>query len=199
MLLKANYISELLRNPPDQRDNNDPLIISPSPSLEELDKDGAASVDLRLGSWFLATRQSRMTHLSASAQNDDETYVEYHYVPFNEVYILHPRCFVLGVTLEWLRIPTNLAGYVNGKSSWGRRGLIIATAAAVHPGFKGCLTLEITNLGEIPIEIMPNMRICQLSLHTVHSAEGDKDSRKKIDKSGFVGMRKPELGTVKYG
>jgi dCTP deaminase len=45
------------------------------------------------------------------------------------------------VTLEWIRLPKNLAAYVTGKSSWGRRGLIPATATGVHPGFKGCLTL----------------------------------------------------------
>src|SRR6185295_230400 len=102
-----------------------------------------------------------------------------HYVSFGSRFILHPRNFVLGVTLEWIRLPNDLAGYVIGRSSWGRRGLIIATAVGVHPGFTGCLTLELTNVGEIPIAIKPGMTICQLFLHTVLS---DSD---EVDKSPF--------------
>src|SRR5262245_18868742 len=88
-----------------------------------------------------------------------------HYVRFGDKYILHPGSFVFGVTLEWLRLPGDLAAYVIGRSSWGRRGLIIATATGVHPGFKGCLTLALTNVGEIPIAIKPGMETCQLFLH----------------------------------
>jgi deoxycytidine triphosphate deaminase len=115
---------------------------------------------------------------------------EPHYVPFGGTYILHPGHFVLGVTLEWLRLPRMYAGSVIGKSSWGRRGLIIATATGVHPGFTGCLTLEITNVGEIPIQISPGMLICQLSLYGV---DGDYST----DSSMFAGKRKPALGRIR--
>jgi dCTP deaminase len=90
------------------------------------------------------------------------------------------------VTLEWLRIPKNLAAYVVGKSSWGRAGLIIATATGVHPGFKGCLTLELSNVGEIPIAVQPGIAICQLFVH--HLDLRDPDT---VDKSGFAGLRSP--------
>ena len=96
---------------------------------------------------------------------------------------------MLGVTLEWVRFPTNLAAYVIGKSSWGRRGLIIATAAGVHPGFTGCLTLELSNVGEIPIAINPGIPICQLFLHKTTQTD-------LVDKSTFVGLRQPALGKV---
>jgi dCTP deaminase len=85
-----------------------------------------------------------------------------------------------------------VAGYVVGKSSLGRRGLIIATATGVHPGFTGCLTLELTNVGEIPVAIQPGMRICQLFLHRV----GGRAS-KNVDKSTLVGLRRPQLGLYK--
>jgi dCTP deaminase len=78
-----------------------------------------------------------------------------------------------------------------GKSSWGRRGLIIATAIGVHPGFKGCLTLELTNVGEIPVAIKPGMAVCQLFLHEVREHGGEW-----VDQSQFVGMRKPRLGKI---
>ena len=97
---------------------------------------------------------------------------------------------MLGITLEWLRLPKNLAGIVTGKSSWGRRGLIIATATGVHPGFAGCLTLELTNLGGIPISIEPGMEICQLFLHEANS------ETQTADKSQFLIRRKPTLGNV---
>jgi dCTP deaminase len=112
------------------------------------------------------------------------------YVPFGQDFFLHPRAFVLAVTLEWVRIPGNLAAYVVCKSSWGRCGLIIATATGVHPGFKGCLTLELSNVGEIPIGIKPGISICQLFLHEVSSTD------EHVDSSSFVGTRKPMLRRV---
>src|SRR5260370_39654778 len=92
--------------------------------------------------------------------------------------------------MEWIRLPGDLGGYVVGKSSWGRRGLVIATAVGVHPGFSGCLTLEITNLGELPISIQPGMQICQLFLHDVST------NSEAVDQSPFIGKRRPTLGTV---
>jgi dCTP deaminase len=115
-----------------------------------------------------------------------------YYVPFTRKYILHPRTFVLGITMEWIRIPGDCAAYVVGKSSWGRRGLIIATAAGVHSGFSGCLTLEMTNLGEIPVEIAPGMQICQLFLHKVETATPSGNSQ-----SNFAGRRMPNLGIIR--
>jgi dCTP deaminase len=84
-----------------------------------------------------------------------------------------------------------LTAYVIGKSSLGRRGLIIATATGVHPGFKGCLTLELSNVGEIPVAIKPGMEICQIFIH-----ETSKEDSENIDRSQFVGSRKPRLGVV---
>jgi dCTP deaminase len=92
--------------------------------------------------------------------------------------------------LEWLRLPIDLAAYVTGKSSWGRRGLIIETAAGIHPGFTGCLTLELANVGSAPILLEPGMEICQVFFHEVKPAEGGTVTQ-------FVGYRKPALGAVK--
>lgn len=94
--------------------------------------------------------------------------------------------------MEWLRLPKDLSAYVIGKSSWGRRGLIIATATGVHPGFPGCLTLELTNVGEIPISLKPGIEICQIFFHEVC-----KPVSKHIEQSQFVGSRRPKLGKIK--
>lgn len=191
MILKADRLAELLR----QRAESDPLVITPQPNLEELGNSGSASVDLRLGTWFVTLRQSRTPSLDVASPTGDtpgeSRLTRRYYVRFGEAFYLHPHHFVLGVTLEWIRLPKDIAGYVVGKSSWGRRGLIIATAVGVHPGFAGCLTLELTNVGEAPVAIRPGIQICQLFLHDVHRTTSDC-----VDRSVFLGQRRPVLGEV---
>lgn len=190
MIINADVIARLLSSP----DPDDPLIITPQPSLEGLAASGAAAVDLRLGTWIVSLRQSKIPMLDVSNSSNtlgEAGLTRQYYVPFGKKFILHPKYFVLGVTLEWIRLPRNMAGYVIGKSSWGRRGLVIATAVGVHPGFAGCLTLEISNLGEIPVAIWPVMHICQLFVHDARSESPT------ASKSVFGGQRKPRLGTIK--
>ncbi len=168
---------------------DDPLIIAPKVLLK-VDK-AAASIDLRLGCWLVTPRHARMTHLRVGAKEFQNQLTKTHYLPFGCSYVLHPGSLALGGTLEWVRLPRNVGAYVIGRSSWGRRGLVIATAAGVHPGFTGCLTLELTNLGQVPIEIRPGMRICQLFIHEV---KGHRST--DVDRSQFIGQRKPSLGSV---
>lgn len=192
MILRADKIAQQLTTPDNPQD---PLVIRPTPNLDELDRSGAASVDMRLGCWFQAFRNSRCSHLDVYGDPvlapSESQLTKQHFVPFGEPFILHPRAFVLAVTLEWIRLPSNMAGYVVGRSSWGRHGLIIATATGVHPGFTGCLTLELTNVGEIPITIKPGTTICQLFLHLVEGRDP-----KLVASSRFIGSRKPKLGTI---
>ncbi len=173
----------------------DPLVFTPAPDLALLRCAGAGSIDLRLGTWFMTLRSSRCGVLDvASAENmqpTESSLTRRHYVGFGNSFILHPRNFVLGVTLEWIRIPGDLAAYVVGRSSWGRRGLVIETAAGVHPGFVGCLTLELFNVGEVPIAVRPGMTICQLFVHQVKTAAQDEG-----DKSMLIGHRQPRLGKI---
>lgn len=193
MILKADKIADMLEN---KSGAKDPFVLAPRPDLDELRQSGSGSVDLRLGTWFVTLRQSRAAVLKVATQDEDaespgeSRLTKRYYVPFGEAFILHPGYFVLGVTMEWMRFPHDLAGYVVGKSSWGRCGLVIATAIGIHPGFSGCLTLEITNLGEMPIEIMPGMQICQLFLHKVDTGS------EKVDQSSFIGTRRPTLGKI---
>src|SRR5262249_35032475 len=161
-------------------------------AIETIRSTGAASIDLRLGTWFSVPRPNRTGILRIFDESEKSTTAEVartknHYVPFGGQFVLHPRNFVLGVTLEWIRLPSTLGGYIVGRSSWGRRGLVIATASGVHPGFSGCLTLELTNLGEIPIEIRPGMPVSQLFLHQTTSGGAS-------DQSKFVGLRRPIQG-----
>jgi dCTP deaminase len=192
MILKSDIVADLLERHEPQ---GDPLVITPRPDLEELRGSGAGSVDLRLGSWFLMLRHSRASVLDIneelSGKLSSEALTKSHFVPFGEKFILHPRSFVLGSTLEWLRMPNNFAGYVTSRSSWGRRGLIIATATGVHPGFSGCLTLELFNVGQIPIALYPGMAVCQFFIHKTET------HTKHTDTSALAGWRKPHLGVIK--
>jgi dCTP deaminase len=172
MMLSGANIASLL----DQEDAADPLVIAPKPDITQLKKSGEAAVDLRLGTWFLTLRRSAhaVLQMNRSATRTDESapalaraFSEMRYVPFGGTFVLHPRSFVLAITMEWIRMTRRHGGYVMGKSSRGRRGLVIETAPGVHPGFSGCLTLELANVGEIPIELTPGARICQLFAHVL--------------------------------
>jgi dCTP deaminase len=191
MILKAEQIAERLET---AESVSDPLIITPEPSIDKLKTSGSASIDLTLGTWFVALRGTRMSLLRITNNAQDPPHefqlTKTYHVPFGDEFVLHPKSFVLGVTLEWVRLPKDLAAYIVGRSSWCRRGLIIATASGVHPGFTGCLTLEISNVGEIPIALMPGMAVCQLFIHQVLSTSD------YVDRSLFVGKRKPILGTI---
>jgi dCTP deaminase len=85
-------------------------------------------------------------------------------VGMDEEFMLHPNEFVLGSTLERVRLPANLVARLEGKSSLGRLGLLIhSTAGYVDPGWDGRLTLELSNVSGLPIAIRPGMKIGQMS------------------------------------
>jgi dCTP deaminase len=161
-ILLNEQILDAMSNPdPDQR-----LVITPL-----LDPDvqvGPGSIDLRLGTEFLeSTRQTAVEidpfddriEAVTTGRADIKTFV-----PLADRFVIHPGQFVLGCTLEFIQLPANLAGQVVSRSSWGRLGLLVATAVAVQPGFKGVLTLELVNTGNIPIVLRPGVRVAQLVL-----------------------------------
>jgi len=182
------------------------LHIVPAPQINT--QSDSASVDLRLGCWFTTFRVTQTSHFSAysdaqklvtsdqAAQQaltakSGNRQEKSEYIPFGSRFVLHPGQFTLAVTLEWLRMPHDLCAYVSARSSWARYGLLLATATGVHPGFAGCLTLELSNIGVMPIELLPGTAICQLFLHSVEgpTQPGFRDSR-------FVGNRRPVVPPV---
>lgn len=148
----------------------DRLVITPM-----LDPDrqiGPASIDLRLGSDFLIARRAEGSGIDP-ADNDERAISQRQErvtVPFGEPFWLHPQQFALGATLEFLRMPPHLGAYVVGRSSWGRIGLIVATAIMVQPGYRGTLTLELVNEGETPIALYPGLRVAQLTVHALSAS-----------------------------
>ena len=167
------------------------LLIAPRPEITPADMDNVG-LELHLGSWFCTFRESGIDSLSIRADTKEGQIVREHYVPLGKQIVIHPGQFILGITLEWVRFPTSLAAHVVGKSSWGRRGLIIATATGVQPSFNGCLTLELANVGRAPLVLTVGLPICQLMFESV---EGDPVGSSR--KSSFGCTRKPAVGAPK--
>jgi dCTP deaminase len=128
-----------------------------------------SSVDVRLDRFFRVFNNSQYTHIDPALQQDDlTTLVE----PEGDApFVLHPGEFVLGSTLEIVTLPDDLAGRLEGKSSLGRLGLLThSTAGFIDPGFTGHITLELSNVANLPITLWPGMKIGQLCLFRLSSA-----------------------------
>ena len=125
-----------------------------------------ASVDLKLGPSFRVFHNFRVESIDLNEPPQGLT--ELVEITDEEPFIVHPGEFVLGRTEEYVELPDDVVARVEGKSSLGRLGLIVhATAGFVDPGFKGTLTLEITNLTRVPIILWPGKPIAQLSFMTL--------------------------------
>ncbi|MCW2527817.1 MAG: dCTP deaminase, dUMP-forming [Pseudonocardiales bacterium] len=135
----------------------DPELVQPS------------SIDVRLDRFFRVFNNSAYTHIDPSIQQDELTsLVE---PSGDEPFVLHPGEFVLGSTLEILSLPDDLAGRLEGKSSLGRLGLLThSTAGFIDPGFSGHITLELSNVANLPITLWPGMKIGQLCVFRLSSA-----------------------------
>ncbi len=122
-----------------------------------------SSVDVRLDNLFRVFNNTRYTHIDPAERQDDlTTLVE---PKEGEPFVLHPGEFVLGATLERCTLPDDLAGRLEGKSSLGRLGLLThSTAGFIDPGFSGHITLELSNVANLPITLWTGMKIGQLCL-----------------------------------
>jgi dCTP deaminase len=134
----------------------DPVCVQPS------------SVDLHVDAEFRVFRNNRYPFIDVKQEQDLTELVE---VKPDEAFILHPGEFVLGSTLERVAIPDDLVARLEGKSSLGRLGLLIhSTAGYVDPGWDGYLTLELSNVANLPITIYPGMKIGQISFFRLTTA-----------------------------
>jgi dCTP deaminase len=161
------------------------LVVSPILATAQI---GASSIDLRLGNLFLMVRARGLSvvdpgrFVRKSDQANDHAYEqarrqkhERFEAPFGQKFLLHPGMLALVPTLEWIKLPPNLQGIVPARSSWAREGLSIATASIIHPGYKGVITLELANLGQIPLVLYPGLRIAQIAFHTLTEPAEEKD------------------------
>ena len=130
-----------------------------------------ASVDLRLATEFLVYKPAQIACLDPRDPETLKAATERVEVPDGGAFILHPGEFALGSTVERISIPNDLVARVDGRSSIGRLAVVVhATAGFIDPGFEGQITLELSNLGRIPVRLYPGMRIAQVVLHQLTSA-----------------------------
>lgn len=137
----------------------DRLIITPLLSASQV---GVSTVDVRLGNQFIAFRPHTVGAFPTETAADARRVQERHVVRYGNCFVLHPHALVLAATLEYLRVPHQLECQVEGRSSWARVGLIVASATVVEPGFLGVVTLELTNVGAVPLNLFPGARVAQL-------------------------------------
>jgi dCTP deaminase len=121
-----------------------------------------SSVDVRIDRYFRVFRNSRYPFIDVKQEMEDLT--ELVEIADEEPFILHPGEFVLASTLERVTLPDDLVARLEGKSSLGRLGLLIhSTAGFIDPGWDGHVTLELSNVANLPITIYYGMKIGQLS------------------------------------
>lgn len=157
MIFSDRSIREAIEIGSIQIDPYEPSFVQPS------------SIDLRVGSAFRVFVNHRYSEIDPrSPQQDLTQLVE---VDDAEPFMLHPGEFVLGSTLERVKLGEDIVARLEGKSSLGRLGLLIhSTAGFIDPGFEGHITLELSNVATLPIAIYPGMKIGQVSFYQMTTA-----------------------------
>lgn len=148
-----------------------------------------ASIDVRLDRGFRVFDNQNYTHIDPAERQDDLT------APLDvdegRPFVLHPGEFVLASTLEVITLPADLAARLEGKSSLGRLGLLThSTAGFIDPGFSGHVTLELSNVANLPITLWPGMKIGQLCLFQL-SSPAEHPYGSEVNASRYQGQRGP--------
>ena len=174
------------------------LLITPLLSENQI---GPDSIDIRLGTSIVIPRKthinsynvSEVTNMTTSNKNRLFDFVILK--PYSK-FVLHPRQLILGITFEYLSLPCDLFCTVISRSSWGRLGLTVANKGTIPPNHKGCLTLELVNLGETPITLYPGLLIAQLIFYPVKE-EGRETADYEGSNKWSTYAKKPKLSQDK--
>ncbi len=136
-----------------------------TPLLDRVEQIGGVSVDLRLGFNFILLNRFNIVAIDPIKPGVEavlEKYQQRITLGRGKEIQLQPGEFVLGASLEYIALPLDLAAHVTSRSSWGRAGLVIATAVSVAPGYRGIITLELANIGVTPLTLRPGIRVAQI-------------------------------------
>ena len=175
------------------------VVVTPILSPHQI---GTASIDLRMGNMALMARARGSSHVDPALAKSEQSQSPYlaemrrqqkherYELPFGAELLLHPGSLALVPTLEWVRVPKTLLGQVTARSTWAREGLSIATATLIEPGYEGIITLELANLGQIPIALYPGLKIAQIAFSEVIGADD------RTDKGQFKGAFSPWQGLL---
>ncbi len=153
-----------------------------------------ASIDLRLGNEFRTFKHAEITHIDVR-NNNIQDLMQLTRLGNDKPFTVHPNQLVLGITKEYIKMPADMIARLDGRSSLGRLGIIVhSTAGTVDPGFEGKLTLEISNISNIPVCIWPGIKICKLTFEEL-SSKSEKPYNKRPD-SKYCKQQNPEASKI---
>lgn len=131
--------------------------------LLEKDQIGEVSIDLRIGTDFLSQHQGREAFIDTTQDEIEKRSIKSHFTEtrrkLGETFLLHPSQPILFSTLEYIKLPSNVYAILSLRSSYSRLGLTISTI--IQPGYCGCVSVEVVNNGNTPIQIMAGARFLQ--------------------------------------
>lgn len=154
-----------------------------------------SSIDLRLGHEFVTYQTTRVPYIDPEDASTKNEYTNRVKIDEGDRFILHPGEFALASTLERVELPPDLVAFVEGRSSLGRLAIVVhATAGLCDPGFQGRITLELSNLGKVPVALHPQMRISQIVLHEMKNAAEVPYGAERGSK--YQGQERPELTRI---
>jgi dCTP deaminase len=190
MVLSRKEILKRIREYPVGHQKN--LVITPLFFDKEEEIFDADSVDLRLGCYFLLPKSLDQPFFFPDRSSATSLHVRVH-VPVGQFLVVPAHQTILGATLEFIKLPADVAGEVLTKSSVARTFIVVETAPWIHPQYRGCLTLEIANVSNTPVLLYPGRTICQLVLmhiaSTTESAEPETakeaNDSTKLDQNYF--------------
>lgn len=171
------------------------IVVTSEDSIHETNIN-ASSLDLRLGRFFKIYNHSQQAILDPLKKESIEGATKLIEIAEPcEPFIVQPGEFVLGVTMEKVKIADDLVARVEGRSSLGRLGIIIhSTAGFIDAGFEGTITLEITNINRMPVALYPGMRVCQLAFELMTSKADVPYNKKKTSK--YQGQNLPQESRI---
>ncbi|MCD5396102.1 MAG: dCTP deaminase [Candidatus Pacebacteria bacterium] len=167
--------------------------IHPLPDFER--QLGPASLDVRLDNIFRVFNHAKIPYIDPRDKSTFENLTEIIKVEEDKPFVLQPGQFVLASTLEEIELPDDIGARIEGRSSWGRLGIIVhSTAGYIDPGFKGKITLEMSNIGMLPVLLYPGARICQISFEKLSTPSEKPYPRKKDAK--YFGDQLPQESKI---
>ncbi len=157
-----------------------------------------SSVDLRIGNEFKSFKIIRKPCIDPMDKSDIEGYMESFYIEEGQPFIIHPGEFALATTYETIELPNNLVARVEGRSSMGRLGITMhVTAGYIDPGFCGKITLEISNIGKMPVALYTGQRVCQIVFETMTSPAERPYGHPERD-SKYMNQSRPVTSKIKH-
>lgn len=176
------------------------IVVTPLISLDS--QLGPSSLDLHLGTEFKVMDRSSNTHFDPLWEGYDYEHFRRHVRTIHrtepgDYFVVHPKQFVLATTLEYIGIPRDLLGELDGRSTWARHGIQVhCTASIIHPGSSGIITYELQNMEDIPILLYPGLRLGQMTYCRLSSLPARPYGANSHSRAKFKGHVNPERGSA---